>query len=113
MLALSILRQAYSLLDKQENLATADGDEGGLLAVNEIYSELWHREHRTAFQPLEHLHQSVLLSWRFLPAMAYGTAMLLCLNADGPYERYRELYRRAARQAGGIFPRREDRVFAE
>lgn len=111
MTGLSILRQAYSLLEKPENAANADGDEYGLLAVNQIYSELWHREHHAPFQPLEHLRQSVALSWRFLPAMAYGIAMLLSLNAGDNYTRYQELYRRAARHTGGVFPRRIQTAF--
>ncbi len=108
MTGLSILKQAYSLLEKPENMATADGDECGLLAVNQIYSELWHREHRTAFQPLDTLYQPVVLSWRFLPAMAYGVAMLLCLNSGENYTRYQQLYRCAAQHTGGVFPRRAD-----
>ena len=113
MTGLTILRQAYSLLEKPENAAAADGDEYGLLAVNQIYSELWHREHRTRFEPLANLRQAVALSWRFLPAMTSGTAMLLSLNAGENYTRYQELYRRAASHTGGVFPRRVQTAFPE
>ncbi len=109
MTGLSILRQAYSLLEQPERLAAEDGNESGLLVVNQIYSELWHREHKSQFEPLEHLRQKIELSWRFLPAMTYGTAMLLCLNSpqDLSYDRYLELYRRAASYTGGVVTRRD------
>ena len=69
MTGLSILRHAYALMDQPHRLAGTDGNESGLLAVNQIYAELWPREHRDDFRPLEHLRQTVQLSYRFLPAM--------------------------------------------
>ena len=106
MTGLDILKQAYALLWQPENLATADGNEYGLMAVNQIYSELWHREHPAPFMPLSGLRQRVALSARFLPAMAYGTAMVLCLNGEADYTRYQRLYERAAQRAGGCCLRR-------
>ena len=111
MTGLSILKQAYSLMEQPQRLAQADGDENGLIAVNQIYGELWHREHRCRFQPLEDLRQRLELSWQFLPAMTYGTAMLLCLNGDGNYSRYQDQYQRAARVAGGVLPPRQQTAF--
>ena len=112
MTGLAILRQAYALLDDDTHLAVADGDEQGLMAVNQIYSELWYREHRGSFVPLEHLRQSLHLSWRCLPAMAYGTAMLLCLNDEQrDYTRYQTLYERAASHTGGPYSARKDVLF--
>lgn len=110
MTGLSILRQAYSLMEQPQRLTAQDGNESGLLAVNQIYSELWQREHNGPFEPLAHLRQELQLSWRCLPAMAYGTAMLLCLNSgdERPYDRYLELYLRAAAHAGGVPRRRHD-----
>ena len=104
MLGLSILKQAYSLLDEPDKKANADGDEIGLVAVNQIYGELWHRFHDTPFLPLEHLRQKVDLHWRCMPAMAYGTAMLLCLNGEKEtaYTRYQALYERAASHIGAL-----------
>ena len=103
MTGLSILEQAYQLLEAPDKAACAEGDEVGLLAVNQIYGELWHREHTDGFCPLNGLRQVVALSWRFLPAMTYGTAMLLCLNNEegGCYNRLQALYERAALHAGG------------
>ena len=103
MTGLSILRHAYGLLEQPHRLAGTDGNESGLLAVNQIYGELWHREHTEPFQPLEHLRQTVRLSWRCLPAMTYGVATLLCLNGeqDQPYERLLDLYLRALTHTGG------------
>jgi hypothetical protein len=105
-----ILKQAYSLIGADKRLATADGDELGLAAVNQIYSELWHREHRTRFQPLDVLQQPLLLTCRFLPAMAYGTAMLLCVGEESStmHDRFLSLYRRAATHTGGLASGRED-----
>jgi len=110
MTGLSILRQAYSLMEQPDRLTAQDGNESGLLAVNQIYGELWPREHTTPFEPLEHLRQELQLSWRCMPAMTYGTAALLCLNSgeERPYDRYLELYMRAAAHTGGApRPRRD------
>ena len=110
MTGMSILRQAYSLMEQPERMTADDGEESGLLAVNQIYSELWHREHRTPFIPLDNLRRRMELSWRFLPALTYGTAMLLCLNSSEelPYDRFQRLYQRAAAHAGGLAPLRVD-----
>lgn len=108
----AILRQVYGLLEEKERQATSQGDEQGLMAINQIYSELWYREHRSAFVPLEHLRQSIHLSWRCLPAMAYGTAMLLCLNDENrDYTRFQRLYERAASHTGGPYSIRRDVLF--
>lgn len=110
MTGLSILRQAYSLMEQPGRLTAQDGNESGLLAVNQIYGELWQREHTTPFEPLEHLRQALQLSWRCMPAMTYGTAALLCLNSgeERPYDRYLELYMRAAAHTGSVpRPRRD------
>ena len=108
MTGMSILRQVYSLLEQPERLADELGGEGGLLAVNQIYGELWHREHPEDFVPLENLGQRLALSGCCLPALTYGVAMLLCLNSetDTPYDRYLELYQRAATHTGGCARRR-------
>ena len=111
MTGLSVLRHAYAMMEQPHRLAGTDGNESGLLAVNQIYAELWHREQEGEFQPLEHLRQQVALSFRFLPAMTYGTAMLLCLNSGDNYQRYQELYRRASGHTGGVFPRRAQTAF--
>ena len=110
-----ILRQAYSLLGDDKSLAVADADEQGLAIVNQIYSELWYREHRTRFQPLEALQQPLLLTCRFLPAMAYGTAMLLCVGEEQTtaHDRFLTLYRRAASHTGGIAEGRWDTICRE
>lgn len=110
MTGMSILRQAYSLLEQPERLSDEEGGENGLLAVNQIYGELWHREHRTVFVPLGHIKQRLEFSWRMMPAMAYGVAMLLCLNSEEgvSYTRFQELYQRAAAHAGGLAPLRLD-----
>lgn len=109
----SILQQAYSLMEQPERMNADDNGENGLLVVNQIYSELWHREHTTPFVPLGHIKQRVELSWRFMPAMAYGTAMLLSLNSGEGYDRYLELYHRAATHAGGLAPCRANTMFRE
>lgn len=110
MTGLAIVRQAYHLMEEPKKAATAGEQE--LVAVNQIYSELWCREHLSAFQPLDSLQRPLLLSWRCLPAMTYGTAMLLCLNnGEKPYEKYRTLYERAAAHTGGPYARRRDRLF--
>ena len=113
MTGLTILKQAYSMLGDEVHLAMVDGDERGLAAVNQIYSELWSREHRTPFQPLDALHQPMLLSWRFLPAMAYGTAMLLSVGDENKsvHDRFLTLYRRAASYSGGVYGKREDTLW--
>lgn len=113
MTGLTLLRQAYGLLDDDKRAAEAESDEQGLIAVNQIYSELWSREHRTAFVPLSSLRQSMQLSFRCLPALTYGVAMLLCLNDEDkePYSRYQALYQRAASHTGGVPDMRQDRLF--
>lgn len=110
MTGMAILKQAYQLLDDPKGAASAD--EQDLVVVNQIYSELWYREHMAPFQPLENLQRPLLLSWRCLPAMAYGTAMLLCLNdSEKPFEQYQTLYERAASHTGGPYGRRRDMLF--
>lgn len=108
MTGVMILKQAYGLLGDDKRAATADADESGLAMVNQIYSELWHREHRTRFQSLDVLQQPLLLSCRFMPAMAYGTAMLLAASEEKQevYDRFLTLYQRAASHTGGIFTER-------
>lgn len=115
MTGLSILRHAYGLMEQPHRLAGTDGNESGLLAVNQIYAELWPREHRDDFRPLEHLRQTVQLSYRFLPAMTYGVATLLCLSEerDQPYERFLDLYLRALTHTGGAPRRRLDTTVSE
>lgn len=115
MTGLGILRHAYALMEQPHRLAGTDGNETGLLAVNEIYCNLWHREHTGEFQPLEHLRQSLDLSWRCLPAMTYGVASLLCLCGDSqlPYERFLDLYLRALTHTGGTPWQRIDTVTEE
>lgn len=112
MTGLSVLRHAYGLLEQPHRLVTADDNESGLLAVNEIYCDLWYREHTEAFQPLEHLRQELQVSARCLPAVTYGVATLLCLNGDSqqPYERCLDLYLRALTHTGGALRRRLDTV---
>ncbi len=108
MTGMTLLRQVYSLMKQPKCLTDEDGCESGLLAVNQIYAELWPREHREPFVPLENLGEPVELSGRCLPALTYGTAMLLCLDGEKniPYDRYYELYQRTAAQIGGIPGRR-------
>ena len=115
MTGLSLLRHAYALMDQPHRLVGNDGNESGLLAVNEIYCDLWRREHTEDFQPLEHLRQKMELSWRCLPAMTYGVATLLCLNSgeEHPYERYLDLYMRALIHAGGVPRTRVDTTATE
>ena len=114
MTGLSILRHAYGLMEQPHRLAAADGNESGLLAVNQIYCDLWHREHTGEFQPLEHLRQKLELSWRCLPAMTYGVATLLCIGggAEGAYERFLDLYLRALPHTGGKLCTRVDIAMA-
>lgn len=113
MTGVMILKQAYGLLGDEKRAATVDADESGLAMVNQIYGELWHREHRTRFQPLDVLQQPLLLSYRFMPAMAYGTAMLLSVGGDAQdvYDRFLTLYQRAASHTGGIFGERGDALW--
>ena len=113
MTGLSVLRHAYGLMEQPGRLTADDGNESGLLAVNQIYSDLWRREHTGAFQPLEHLRQPLELSWRCLPAMTYGVAALLCLNSgdEQPYDRYLEQYLRALPRMEGVPYRRADVLF--
>ena len=115
MTGLSILRHVYGIMDQPHRLAGTDGNESGLLAVNQIYAELWPREHCDAFQPLEHLRQRVQLSWRCLPAMTYGVATLLCLSEEKsqPYERFLDLYLRALTHTGGLPRRRVNTTVSE
>ena len=105
-----ILKQACGLLGDEKRAATADADDAGLAMVNQIYGELWSREHRTAFTPLDALQQPLLLPCRFMPALAYGTAMLLCADGEAQalHDRFLSLYHRAASHAGGSFAKRED-----
>lgn len=110
MTGLSVLRHAYALMEQPHRLTAGDGNESGLMAVNEIYCNLWYREQCGAFQPLENLRQELKLSARCLPAMTYGVATLLCLNGgdEHPYERYLDLYTQALTHAGGRLRRRVD-----
>jgi len=111
MTGFSVLRHAYALLEQPHRLAGTDGNESGLLAVNQIYCELWKRERADAFQPLEHLRQSLQISWRCLPALTYGVATLLCLNDNldqRRYDRCLDLYLRALTHTGGAPRRRVD-----
>ena len=114
MTGLMILKQAYSLLGAADKAAKASGDEDGLLALNQIYSEMWQREHMVPFTPLENIRETISLPCRFMPALAYGTAMLLCLNKEesGPYTRLQERYERAATHAGGCMDVRRDVLFS-
>jgi hypothetical protein len=115
MTGLSVLRHVYSLMEQPGRLTTAEGTESGLLALNQIYSDLWQREHSEDFVPLEHLRQELQLSWRCLPALTYGVAALLCLNGveEKPYDRYLELYMRALPRVTGQPYRRSDVLFGE
>ncbi|MBE6807190.1 MAG: hypothetical protein E7527_04165 [Ruminococcaceae bacterium] len=115
MTGLSVLRHAYGLMEQPGRLTAEDGNERGLTAVNQIYSDLWRREHTEAFEPLTHLRQTLDLSWQYLPAMTYGVAALLCLNEEeeGPYNRYLDLYLRALPRTGGTPYRRADVLFTE
>ena len=110
MTGLSVLRQVYGLMEQPERLTAEDGNESALAALNQIYADLWAREHTDAFEPLPHLWQEVALSWRCLPALIYGTAALLCLCYDAApsYDRFLELYMRALSHTGGVNQRRVD-----
>ncbi len=116
MTGLSVLRQVYALMERPERLVGAsDGNESALLALNQIYSDLWSRERAEAFEPLTHLREPVCLSWRSLPALTYGTAALLCLNSgeERPYDRFLELYLRALPRKQGQPYRRSATFFGE
>lgn len=115
MTGLSVLRQVYGLMEQPERLAADDGNESALAALNQIYGDLWCREHTETFEPLPHLWQEVALSWRCLPALIYGTAALLCVRGDEPlaYDRFLELYMRALSHIGGLRQRRVDVLSGE
>ena len=115
MTGLSVLRHAYALMEQPYRLTAMEDNESGLIAVNQIYCDLWHREHTGEFQPLEHLRQSLEISGRCLPAMTYGVATLLCLNSgdERPYDRYLDLYMRALCHTGCVPRRRTDAWTAE
>lgn len=114
MTGLSVLRHAYALLERPHRLAAMEGNEDGLMAVNQIYGDLWYREQEGEFQPLEHLRQEVKLSWRCLPAMTYGVATLLCLSdGEQPYERCLDLYLRALSCTGGVPRHRTDTMLTK
>ena len=110
MTGLSVLRHAYALLEQPHRLTAMEDNEGGLLAVNQIYCDLWHREHTGEFESLDHLRRPLEISSRCLPAMTYGVATLLCLNGgdDRPYERMLDLYLRALTHTGGTLRTRCD-----
>lgn len=114
MTGLSVLRHVYGLMEQPGRLTAEEGNEGGMMAVNQIYGELWQREHAEVFVPLTHLRQEVKLPWRYLPALTYGTAALLCLNSEkaGQYDRYVDLYLRALPRLEGTPYRRADVLFA-
>ena len=115
MTGLSVLRHVYGLMEQPHRLVHVEDNESGLLAVNQIYCDLWHREHTEEFRPLEHLRQKLEISWRCLPAMTYGVATLLCLNGENgqAYERYLDLYLRALTHAGGVLRPRVDTIVTE
>ncbi len=110
MTGMSILRQVYSLMDQPMGTKGLDGDESGLLALNQICGELWHREHTEEYTPMLNLLEQVDLSWRLLPAITYGVAALLCLSggADKPYDRFLELYTRALTRYSTLPTKRQD-----
>ena len=105
-----ILRQVYHLMGEPERYIASDGNESGLLALNQICGELWKREHTEPFVPLDTPWQEVALPAVYLPAITYGTAALLCLNSgeERPYDRYLELYLRAVPRPVGRPYRRTD-----
>lgn len=115
MTGLSVLRQAYTLLDQPERLTAGDGNEAGLIAVNQIYGDLWRRERQGAFAPLANLREEIDLSWRSVAAMTYGVAALLCLNGEDPrpYDRYLERYMQALPRIQAAPYRRRDALFTE
>ena len=114
MTGLSVLRQAYALLDQPQRLTAGDGNESGLILVNQIYGDLWKRERQDAFVPLANLREELDLSWRSVAAMTYGVAALLCLN-DGEersYDRYLERYLQALPRIQASPYRRGDVLFS-
>ncbi len=113
MTGLGLLKQVYSLLGDEKRLANVGSDDVGLSALNQIYGELWHREHKTAFVPLGVLQQPIKLSWRALPALSYGTAMLLCVGdaEKTRHDRFLTLYRWASARAGGVCEDRRDTLW--
>lgn len=114
MTGMSVLRHAYALLDQPHRLAGTDGNESGLMAVNEIYCDLWKREHSDDFQPLEHLRQPLQISGRCLPAMTYGVATLLNIGGDEKvYDRCLDQYLRALSHIGGVPRKRMDTLMGE
>ena len=115
MTGMGVLRQVYGLMEQPERLTAEDANEAALAAINQIYGDLWCREHTAPFEPLPHVWQEVALSWRCLPALIYGTAALLCLNSESerPYDRYLELYMRALSHTGGLPRRRPDTIAGE
>lgn len=115
MTGLSVLRQAYTLLEQPERLSAGDGNESGLIAINQIYGDLWKRERQDDFVPLANLRGEIDLSWRSVTAMSYGVAALLCLNSgeERPYDRYLELYMQALPRIKMAPYRRSDTLFAE
>ena len=110
MTGLSVLRQVYSLMDKPAYLIEEQGSESGLMALNQICNELWHREHTEDFVPLDHIRQQIDLSWRYLPAVTYGTAALLCLRdaTQTSYDRFLDQYLRVLSGLGGMPRHRAD-----
>lgn len=115
MTGLSVLRQVYALLDQPGRLTAGDGNESGLIAVNQIYGDLWKRERQEVFAPLANLREEIDLSWRSVAAMTYGVAALLCLNGgeERPYDRYLELYMQALPRIKAFPYRRKDALFPE
>ena len=110
MTGLSVLRHAYALLEQPHRLTVMEENESGLSVVNQIYCDLWYREHTGEFEPLDHLRRPLDISSRCLPAMTYGVATLLCLNGEDrcPYERFLDLYLRALTHIGGELRTRVD-----
>ena len=115
MTGLSILRQVYALLNQPGRLTAGDGNESGLIAVNQIYGDLWQRERQEPFVPLSHLREEIDLSWRSTTAMTYGVAALMCLNSgeELPYDRYLELYMQSLPRVKAMPYRRRVRLFRE
>lgn len=110
MTGMSILRQVYGMMDQPMGTKGLLGDESGLLALNQICSEVWYREHTEPYTPLLNLMETVDLSWRLLPAITYGVAALLCLSGgeEKPYDRFLELYTRALTRYSTLPTKRQD-----